>query len=249
MTAPKILFEDEDFLVVDKPTGMVVNRAETTGRVETVQDWAETKIREKIEEIRKGEETLKETEKEFWERGGIVHRLDKDTSGLLVIAKTPEAFENLKERFKSRLVVKKYLALVHGRVAPETGTIKAPIARSPFNPKHFGVFPGGREAETNYKLLKILKHLKLLKEFSLLELAPHTGRTHQIRVHLKYINHPIVSDPIYGGRKNLREDLRFCPRLFLHAAFLRFEHPMTKKVLEFKSLLPPDLDRVLRLLK
>lgn len=208
---PKIIFEDDTFLVIDKVAGVVVNRSESQ-KEETLEDWAVGKF--------------------------IVHRLDKDTSGLLVIAKSPEAFENLKSQFKNREVVKKYLALVHGQVTPPEGIINAPIERNPFNRKHFGVFPGGREAITNYKSLKSLKSLTLL------EVTPHTGRTHQIRVHLKYLGYPIVSDPIYGGRKNYSRDLRFCPRLFLHATYLKIKHPATGEILEFNSPLPADLNRI-----
>lgn len=245
--APKIIFEDEFLLVVDKPSGLVVNCAETMVKGATLQDWVESRWSKNSEyqNIRVSEHPEFSGCSEFLDRSGIVHRLDKDTSGLLVIAKTPEAFENLKNQFKSREVVKKYLALVHDRVQPCFGAIRAPISRSPFNRMHFGVFPGGREAVTEYKLLKSLKLPKSPKsprELSLLELIPHTGRTHQIRVHLKYINHPIVSDPIYGGRKNCRDDLRFCPRLFLHATCLKIKHPKTNEAMEFSSPLPPDLE-------
>lgn len=230
---PPIIFEDESLLVIDKPYGVVVNKSDTTAKVFTVQDFAEGKV-------------LKVPgAEEFNDRGGIVHRLDKDTSGVLVIAKTPEAFENLKNQFKGRKTVKKYLALVHGKVEPLVGKIDAPIERSPFNRMHFGIFPGGREAVTSYKLISNFKFL--MSNYSLLEVEPKTGRTHQIRVHMKYIGHPIVSDPIYGGRKQLREDLKWCPRLFLHAASLEIAHPETGKKLEFGARLPEDLEKVLRL--
>ncbi len=215
---PKIVFEDQSLLVVEKPSGLVVNRAETQ-KEETLEDWAAGKV-------------------VGVDRSGIVHRLDKDTSGLLVIAKTPEALANLQAQFKGRKVVKKYLALVHGKVEPKEGSINAPIERSPFNRKHFGVFPGGREAQTDYQTLSHYGDLTLL------ELTPHTGRTHQIRVHLKYINHPIVADPIYGGRKNYQADVKFCPRLFLHATSLKVKHPGTGEWLEFNSPLPSDLQAV-----
>jgi 23S rRNA pseudouridine1911/1915/1917 synthase len=209
----KILFEDDDLIIIDKASGIVVNRAETQ-KGETIEDWAA----EKVAGV---------------ERSGIVHRLDKDTSGLLVIAKTTEVWEKLKAQFKNREVVKKYLALVHGKLYPKMATVNAPIDRNPFNRMHYGVFPGGREAVTDYKVLKEFK------EFSFVELTPHTGRTHQLRVHLKYINHPIVSDPIYGGRKNYQNDLKFCPRLFLHATYLKIDN------LEFNSPLPAELQTVL----
>ncbi|MCL4389820.1 MAG: RluA family pseudouridine synthase [Patescibacteria group bacterium] len=213
----KVIFEDDYLLVVDKPSGLVVNKSETAAGTETMEDWAAGKF--------------------------IVHRLDKDTSGLLIIAKTPVALENLQAQFKSRTTVKKYLALVHGKVSPQQGSINAPIARSPFNRMHFGVFPGGREATTDYKTISNFKFQ--ISNFSLLELIPHTGRTHQIRVHLKYLGYPIVADPIYGGRKNLQADKRFCPRLFLHATHLEIAHPQTGEILKFDSPLPVDLRKVL----
>lgn len=222
-----IVFEDASLIVIDKPAGVVVNRADTTGNVETIQDWAENYVEKNT------------PDEEFNARSGIVHRLDKDTSGLLVIAKTPESFQNLKNQFKSREVVKKYLALAHGKVDPAVGIINAPIDRNPFNRMRRGVFPGGREAVTDYKAIKIYK------QHTLLELTPHTGRTHQIRVHLKYINHSIVSDPLYSGRKNLQLDLKICPRLFLHAASLQIKHPLTNEILSLKSPLPEDLQNVL----
>ncbi len=248
-----IIFEDEAFLVIEKPSGLVVNRADTTGKAETIQDWAEIHLSLRAgakQSVIKDEQRIassftprNDIEVEFLSRSGIVHRLDKDTSGLLVIAKTPGAFENLKNQFKERTTVKKYLALVHGAVEPPSGKINAPIARSPYNRMHFGIFPGGREAITEYRVIKLLSYK--VEKYSLLELIPHTGRTHQIRVHMKYINHPVVSDPIYGGRKNYQNDLEFCPRLFLHAFYLKLNHPLTGKVLEFESELAMDLNSVL----
>lgn len=230
-SSPKIIFEDNNLLVIDKPAGVVVNRAETTTKVETIQDWAEERIGE-FGEVG-----------EFRDRGGIVHRLDKDTSGILIIAKTSEAFENLKNQFKNRTTVKKYLALVHGKVEPAQGAINAPIERNPFNRKHFGVFPGGREAVTQYQTYRTYK------SYTLLEVTPKTGRTHQIRVHLKYINYPVVADPIYGGRKNSQQDSKWCPRLFLHATQLQIKHPQTGKLMNFQSSLPSELATVLNLIR
>ncbi len=243
MTSVKIIFEDEWILAVDKPWGLVVNRSETTTRLQgsTLQDWAERKFTIYNLQFSINDPIFNE----FKQKSGIVHRLDKDTSGVLVIAKTIEAYKGLKVQFQGREVTKKYLALVHGKVEPAEGTINAPIERNPFNRKHFGVFPGGRLAETKYKLLKMLKLPRLL---SLLEIEPKTGRTHQIRVHMKYINHPVVSDPIYGGRKQCREDLMFCPRLFLHAQSLKIRHPETGEVKILEAELPDDLKKVLDLL-
>jgi 23S rRNA pseudouridine1911/1915/1917 synthase len=216
---------------------VVVNRAETT-KGETIQDWIEAR-----------NPNQESGNKEFDDRSGIVHRLDKDTSGILVIAKNPESFEKLKAQFKGRTTLKKYLALVHGIVEPPVGTINAPIERSPFNRMHYGVFPGGREAITQYKVLHNFHFSIFNSQFSLLELCPHTGRTHQIRVHMKYLNHPVVSDPIYGGRKNSQNDLKWCPRLFLHATELQISHPETGEMLKLCSPLPGDLDKSLATLK
>ena len=244
----KIIFEDDSFLVIDKPSGVVVNRAETT-KEETIQDWVEKYViasdSEAISSVPEEIATSPTAPRndnileEFQSRGGIVHRLDKDTSGVLVIAKTPAAFENLKNQFKNRETVKKYLALVHGEVELAVGTVNAPIERNPFNRMRFGIFPGGREAETGYKVYKEYNG------YTLLEITPKTGRTHQIRVHMKHLNHPVVSDPIYGGRKQSKQDLSLCPRLFLHATSLSLKHPLTSEVLTFTSPLPVDLDKVL----
>lgn len=216
---PQVIFEDDSLLVLNKPSGLTVNKA-STQKGQTLEDF----LAEKIVGVA---------------RSGIVHRLDKDTSGLLVVAKSPKALEVLQAQFKGREVTKKYLALVHGKVSPAAGTINAPLERNPFNRMRFGVFPGGREAQTDYHVLK------LFRDFTFLILTPHTGRTHQIRVHLKYINHPIVGDPLYGGRKNYQADLKFCSRLFLHATYLKVKHPISGEWLEFNCSLPPDLQGVL----
>jgi 23S rRNA pseudouridine1911/1915/1917 synthase len=234
---PQIVFQDDFLLIINKPAGMVVNRAETTKGEETVQDWLQNNFQFSIFNF----QTL---------RNGIVHRLDKETSGLLVVAKTKEAFENLQGQFKERKVKKKYLALVHGRVEPKSGVIEASITRSPFNRKKFGVFLGGREAKTRYKTISNFQltasrdsfGMPISNEkFTLLELFPETGRTHQIRVHLKFIGHPIVGDEKYAGRKTARADRQWCPRQFLHAAGLSFIHPVSGKRVEFSSKLPSDL--------
>lgn len=225
-----ILFEDDSVIVVDKPTGVVVNRSASSPK-DTVQDWAEEKLTVSLD-----------PETEFGSRGGIVHRLDKDTSGILVIAKNPQAFELLKEQFKGRTTEKTYLALVHGRVEPNIGKVDAPIDRSPFNRMHFGVFPGGREAQTIYKVQQYFP------SYSLLEVSPKTGRTHQIRVHMKYLGYPLVADPIYGGRKQSIADLKTFPRLFLHAWKLKIKLPSGEEK-EFLSPLPKDLEQSLGLLK
>ena len=235
----KVVFENGDLWVIEKPSGIVVNRAKTV-KEETIQDWAEEKLRVKSQK-------LKVEEKDFVRRAGIVHRLDKETSGLLVIAKNEEAFTNLQAQFKARKTEKKYLALVHGEVKPEKGKIELPISRNPFNREKFGVFPGGRESITEYR---VVSHFPLpTSHFSLVEVFPKTGRTHQIRVHLKATGHPIVADEKYAGRKTSRADRLWCPRMFLHASFLGVFHPRTRKWVEFKSELPPDLKKALQKLK
>ncbi len=221
---PKVIFEDDFLLVIDKPAGMVVNRAKTV-KEETVQDWVGGYL--KIKGRGAGG------------RAGIAHRLDKETSGLLLIAKTEKSFKDLQKQFKERKVEKKYLALVHGQVKLKKGTIEVPISRSPYNRKKFGVFLGGRPAKTRYEVKKGYPN------FSLLELTPETGRTHQIRVHLKYIGHPVVGDEKYAGRKTARDDRQWCPRQFLHASSLSFSHPGTKKKVSFSSKLPAELEKAL----
>jgi 23S rRNA pseudouridine1911/1915/1917 synthase len=233
---PKIIFEDEDIVVIDKPAGMVVNRAETVKMGSTLQDWIEKRF--KIYDLR-----FKSEIGDFQNRSGIVHRLDKDTSGVMVIAKNPEAYFNLQKQFKDRLVAKKYLALVHGRVEPPEGNIRLPLARNPKDRQKFSVRLGGREALTFYKRIKLFKS-PMNEAVSLLEVFPKTGRTHQIRVHLSHIGYPIVADPIYLGRKRLISDKEWCWRLFLHAKFLSFNHPKTGKRLEFFVDLPRGLRKL-----
>ena len=229
---PQVIYEDDFLLVLDKPSGWITNSALTVGETPVVQDFIFNNF---DFEIAKNRDL----------RSGIVHRLDKDTSGLLLVAKTERAFRALQSQFKRRMVEKRYLALVHQKLEPEEGEIKAPVGRLPWNRERFGVLPGGREAFTKYKVLKNFKHPENADTFSLVELAPKTGRTHQIRIHLKYIGHPLVSDIFYAGRKTSRRDLVWCPRLFLHAFFLSFNHPQTSKRLEIKIDLPADLKKTL----
>ncbi|MBI4100375.1 RluA family pseudouridine synthase [Candidatus Microgenomates bacterium] len=227
---PKVIFEDDDILVLEKPAGMVVNRAESV-KEKTLQEWLEEKFKLPPEGGVGG-------------RAGIVHRLDKETSGILLVAKTQEAFENLQKQFKERVVKKKYLSLAHGRVSAREGEIKAPVGRLPWNREKFGVLPGGREATTRFRVLEL--YTIHSAPYTLLELFPETGRTHQIRIHLKYLGHPVVGDLAYTGRKTVREDRKWCPRLFLHATFLQFMHPETGEEQTFESRLPDDLEEILR---
>lgn len=240
---PKIIFEDSEILVLDKPAGITVNKADTTKGEKTVQDFLEQKfsifIRQLADQFSNKEET------DFYKRAGIVHRLDKETSGILIVAKTPESFTQLQRQFKERVVKKTYIALVHGKVFPNEGEISVPVGRLPWNRKRFGVIAGGRESLTQFKVQS--SKFKINGEIlSLLELYPKTGRTHQIRVHLKYAGYPIFADPLYGGRKISRNDRKKLSRIFLHASEISFNHPKTKEWLTFKSQLPEELDNFLK---
>jgi len=232
---PSILFQDNDLLILDKPSGMTVNRSDTT-REETVQDWLEKEHMQK---------SKTSNQSDFFQRSGIVHRLDKETSGILIVAKNESAFLELQRQFKERLVEKSYTALVHGKVIPEHGEILAPVGRLSFNRKRFGVIAGGRQAVTTYNVMRTLVNGQN-EEFSLLELYPKTGRTHQIRVHLKYIHHPVVSDELYAGRKTARNDRKALPRLFLHAGKISIIHPSMKEKISFESPLPHELQSFLK---
>lgn len=226
---PKIIFEDDSFFVIDKPSGWITNDADTTTTQPVLQTW----VREHFEYPLKGDREM---------RDGIVHRLDKETSGILLVAKTKEAFESLQAQFKSREISKTYIALLHGRVE-ENGNIKATVGRLPYRRDRFGVVEGGRESESDYKLIKFYPGNN--GGHSLVEFSPKTGRTHQIRIHARHIGHAIVADEFYAGRKTARNDRKWCPRLFLHAASIKFTHPVTNKVVEFKSDFPEDLQNVL----
>lgn len=224
-----IVYEDPHFLVIDKEAGMVVHP--------TTDHPGGTLVNAILYHLKKvpgmGETT----------RPGIVHRLDKDTSGLLVVAKTQKALEDLKSQFKGRQVSKKYLALVGSRLQPPTGTIDKPIGRHSVNRKKFTVSAAGKEAVTNYKVIEYLASAKRKKGagFTLVEVEPKTGRTHQIRVHLSSIGNPILGDRLYGGRA--------APRLFLHATYLELTHPKTGKRVSFESPLPASLEKILLKIK
>jgi len=234
-----ILYEDEDLLIIDKPAGITVNNSETTRNQITVQDWV---IKEsKIKNIDLGIDK----DLDFYKRAGIVHRLDKETSGILIIAKNNLAFENIQRQFKDRVVKKTYLALAHGKIVPLSGEIDVPVGRLPWNRKQFGIFPGGRESKTLYQVKKYYKNSSNKELLTLVELYPQSGRTHQIRVHLKYIGHSIFSDFLYAGRKTAKNDRKLVPRVFLHAARISFSHPSSGKLVRIESLLPPQLQEFL----
>jgi len=228
MQKPKIIFESDLMFVLEKPSGWITNDADTTTDQPVIQKW----VRDNFNYPLKGNMEA---------RDGIVHRLDKETSGILLVAKTMEAFEELQMQFKTRVVNKTYIALVHGEVIPQEGQIKAEVGRLPWRRDRFGVLAGGRDSETNYQTVGSYESQTTKEKFTLLKLTPKTGRTHQIRIHLKHIGYPIVADEFYAGRKTARNDRKWCPRLFLHAGGIVFNHPKTQKKIEFESNLPSDL--------
>lgn len=240
---PQIIFQDEDMVVINKPSGMIVNNSDTTHGEVTLQDWVMKQLQITNDELRNGEEH------DFYKRAGIVHRLDKETSGIILVAKNIAAFEELQRQFKERIVKKKYVTLAHGEVIPHEGEVRVPVGRLEFNRKRFGVVAGGREAVTKYRTITNYKlrmtNKKSEETLTLLEVYPETGRTHQIRVHLKYLNHPIFSDELYAGRKTAREDRKYLSRCFLHASEISFLHPRTQETVSFKSELSEDLQKFL----
>lgn len=221
-----IFYEDSDLLVVNKPRGMVVHPAEG--------NYCGTLANALLYHCR----DLSGINGVL--RPGIVHRLDKDTSGLLVVAKNDAAHLNLAAQLKGRRITRRYLALVHGQVIKDRGVINAPIGRDPRDRQKMAVVArNSREAITHYKVLERPGN------YTLLELKLETGRTHQIRVHLAFIGHPVVGDPKYGPR---RAHFRLEGQ-FLHAAVLGFNHPRTGSYLEFSAPLPPVLEEALQKLK
>ena len=229
----EILFEDDELLLVNKPPGIVVNKAESV-KGQTVADWVWEKRHLDSFLVRNEDDRL------FADRAGIAHRIDKETSGILVIAKTPKALLALLDQFKERLVKKTYLALVHGALVPEFGEINAPVGRLPWNRERFGVVPGGKEALTRYQV-KGSPFQHDGETLALVEVYPQTGRTHQIRVHFKYINHPLVGDYLYAGRKVSRADRQWAPRVMLHAWKLSLIHPTKGNECAFEAPVPDDM--------
>jgi 23S rRNA pseudouridine1911/1915/1917 synthase len=214
-----IAYEDRDILVVDKPAGMTVHpapghRDRTLANAVLAHCPDLTGIGGVL-------------------RPGIVHRLDKDTSGLLVVAKGEKAHEDLSRQLKERRFTKRYLALVHGRISPAEAMIDAPVGRDTRNRKRMAVVERGRESTTRYRVTTYYKG------FSLVEATPQSGRTHQIRVHFASLGHPLAGDATYGRRHPALD------RHFLHARLLGFKHPSTGEYVEFTSDLPAELQAFL----
>ena len=223
-----ILHEDDDLIVLNKPPGMVVHPGAGRSAGTLVHALlAHCGTLAGIGGV---------------ERPGIVHRLDRDTSGALVVAKTDAAHQSLSRQFKTRAVKKRYLALVHGVVRQDSGRIEAAIGRREDDRKRMGVrIRGGREARTAFRVLR------RLPETTLLALDLETGRTHQIRVHLAHIGHPVIGDQVYGGRRERRRAASDEPRAdrqMLHAWRLAFRHPTTGGWVEFTAPLPEDFLRL-----
>lgn len=228
-----VVFEDEHLLVVNKPPDMVVHPAPGHAGGTLVNA-----LLARVPELASA----------GGERPGIVHRLDRDTSGLILVARNEKVRRALQRQFKEREVHKAYLALVHGLVQPSWARIEAPIARDPAHRQRMAVVRGGREAITEYHVLEAFSHQigSAAGEYCLVRAEPHTGRTHQIRVHMASIGHPLVGDTVYGPRRRTHLPLA---RQFLHAEQLRFHHPVGGRQIELQVPLPPDLQKVLDLLR
>ena len=217
-----IVYEDQDLLIVNKPQNMVVHPAPG--------NYTGTLVNALLYHCKDG---LSGINGEI--RPGIVHRIDKDTSGLLMIAKNDRAHLGLSELLKDHNITRKYQAIVYGKPKSEHGFIELPIARSPQDRKKMAIVQGGREAKTEYRVLETFKN------FSLVELTLYTGRTHQIRVHMKHIGHPLLGDPVYGPSKTMFG----LTGQMLHAKVLGFEHPITHKEMYFESELPAYFQAVI----
>ena len=226
----EIVYEDETLVVVNKPAGLVVHPAAGTpsGTLANALAYHFQQL--------PGSNA----------RPGIVHRLDRDTSGLLVVAKTEAALENLSDQFRDRTVFKSYVALVHGRMATTSGKIDQPLARDRSNRTRMAVVRGGRQALTLYRVRRGFDR------FTVLDVELKTGRTHQIRVHLAWLKHPVVGDETYGGGRDntiqdpqLRARVRSLKRHFLHAEKLGFTHPVKQEFMKFETPLPAELSDLL----
>jgi 23S rRNA pseudouridine1911/1915/1917 synthase len=257
-----IIYEDAWVVVLNKPAGLVVHPAAGVPSG-TLANALAFRFRNADRGLRIADEnatassavvgeelTVANPQSEFRIpksiRPGIVHRLDRDTSGLMVVAKTERAHEHLSDQFRAREVFKSYVALVHGRVREESGRIEEPLARDPRTRTRMAVVRGGRPALSLYRVRRAYER------FTLLDVQIKTGRTHQIRVHLAHIKHPVVGDKVYSGGRDttvadvrVRAAIRAMGRQFLHAEQLGFRHPHTGEDLRFQAPLPPELSQML----
>ncbi|MCQ3977199.1 MAG: RluA family pseudouridine synthase [Anaerolineae bacterium] len=225
-----VIYEDDDLVVINKPAGMVVHPAHghesgtlVNALLARYPDLA----------------ALAESETDSSDRPGIVHRLDRDTSGLIVVARTPPALRRLQQQFKARTIEKTYLALVFGRPEAPEGIIEVPLGRDPRFRQKMAPRADGKPARTHYRVLEDFE------QYSLLEIGLETGRTHQIRVHLAWLKCPVVGDTVYGRKKNVLG----LKRQFLHAWRLRFHHPRTGETIELEAPLDAHLQAVLGYLR
>lgn len=219
-----IYYEDQDIIVINKKSGMVVHPA--------VGNYKDTLVNALLYHCK----DLSGINGKI--RAGIVHRIDKDTSGLLVACKNDLAHKNLSEQFMNHQVNKIYYCLVNGVIPHNMGVINAPIGRNPQSRQQMAVVENGKEAITHFKVLE------RFEKNTLVEVKLETGRTHQIRVHMKYIGYPLVGDPVYGNRKVIGENGQF-----LHAKKLEFYHPRTNEFLSFESPLPDDFNQLINELR
>ncbi|MCP8616583.1 RluA family pseudouridine synthase [Salirhabdus salicampi] len=219
-----IVYEDEDVVVVNKPRGMVVHPSagHTSGTLVNALLYHCNDLSGINGVI----------------RPGIVHRIDKDTSGLLMVAKNDHAHMSLAEQLSEKTVKRKYVAIVHGVLEHDVGTIDAPIGRDPKDRQKMGVVGNGKDAVTHFKVIE------RFQDFTYVECELETGRTHQIRVHFQYISHPLVGDPKYGPRKTLDLDGQA-----LHAQTIGFSHPSTKEWMEYEAEAPDEFEAVLQFLR
>lgn len=237
-----VVFEDEDIAVINKPAGMMVHAGAGATEDEKNRGTLVNALLHRFGSLSGVSGEL---------RPGIVHRLDKATSGLIIVAKNDSAHRKLAEQFSLRKVKKTYIALVHGWVKQERGTINSSISRDRVRRTRMTTRrTGGREALTEYQVAKRIN--SRFGKFSLLELRIGTGRTHQIRVHLSSLGHPVLGDALYGAPREVsirtagQNETITLPRNFLHAAALEFQHPRTGQVLAFQSPLPPELQECLQ---
>jgi 23S rRNA pseudouridine1911/1915/1917 synthase len=231
-----VLFEDDDLIVIDKPAGLVVHPS--AGHAD------QTLVNALLFHVH----DLSGIGGEL--RPGIVHRLDKDTSGVMVIAKNDDAHRKLSAAWRTDAVRKEYIAIVYGTAQKSEGTIDAPIARDPRNRKRMAIVAGGRRAITDYAVIEQLRHASVVR------CRLYTGRTHQIRVHLKSIGHPIIGDPIYSGPqwrgipdKILQKAIASVKRQALHAAVLQIPHPTAGEAMRFTAPLPEDMRNLIDALR
>ena len=239
-----IVFEDKDILVINKPANLTVHPG--------AGNYENTLVNALVYYCKKNLSTINRDL-----RPGIIHRLDKDTSGLLVVAKNNQSHINLSKQFSDHIIDRTYVALVWGKIKPKIGRIKTLITRSNKNRQHMEVsFKKGKEAITNYKTLEVFENNKV-PTLSLIELKLETGRTHQIRVHMSYKGNQILGDKKYKKKykklKNINNDLNIfiknIKRQFLHAKSLGFFHPLNNKKMFFTSELPLDLNKILKKLR